>query len=337
MERIDAVITYVDMSDPEWQSVYNDYVLTHDLPNREINSEIRFREYGALKACLRSIAKYGSWINKVYLVVQSESQVPSWINRNEVSIVYHKDIIPEQYLPTFNSNVIELHVHRIKGLSEKFILFNDDMLFVNNNDPMDYFIGNKCVHYIYSIANVKSNNSDDFYRRKRYTSLKILKDLGYNVDLQKVFYNCHGPLPLLKSEQELLYSKINVDSHISAFREVYNTSPELFTLFMKCRRKLVLLENASNRNKVCYYNTEGNYTINSHLHLKQNLLCDNSGGLYTYCINDVFKHENIKDMSFVLKEVEQILKLRFPDQCKYETNNIPQTIPEAGSEGSTSI
>ena len=35
-------------------------------------------------------------------------------------------------------------------------------------------------------------------------------------------------------------------------------------------------------------------------------------------------------MSFVLKEVEQILKLRFPDQCKYETNNISQTIPEAG-------
>jgi len=42
-------------------------------------------------------------------------------------IVNHKDFIPEEYLPIFNSNAIELNMHKIKELSENFVYFNDDM------------------------------------------------------------------------------------------------------------------------------------------------------------------------------------------------------------------
>ncbi len=45
-----------------------------------------------------------------------------------LNIVRHDDYIPAEYLPTFSSRAIELNVHRISGLSDRFILFNDDML-----------------------------------------------------------------------------------------------------------------------------------------------------------------------------------------------------------------
>jgi hypothetical protein len=42
-------------------------------------------------------------------------------------VVRHSDFIPAEYLPAFASRPIELNVHRIEGLADRFILFNDDM------------------------------------------------------------------------------------------------------------------------------------------------------------------------------------------------------------------
>lgn len=339
MEKIDIVIAYVNMNDAEWRKTYNSFVLDNNVSNKYINSEIRFRDYGTLKACLRSIEQYMSWINNVYLIVSSESQIPEWINKNNVNIVYHKDIIPEEFLPTFNSNTIELHLHNINNLSEKFIYFNDDMLLVGYNDVEDYFIDNKCVHFMIEHDNIPIRQSDDFYRQKRHNSVVILHELGYDVDLTKVYYNNHGPLPLLKSKLQELYNKLDVEKYITPFREICNTSPELFTLYLQCNRKLILLKNASNRNNSCGWNKDGNYTAFSHKALKQKLFGSNFKGLNSYCVNDVFRNSNISDMSFVINEVEKLLIHRFPKVSKYEneTNNNSQTIPEAGSERNTSI
>lgn len=51
----------------------------------------------------------------------------------------HKDYIPEEYLPTFSSHPIELNLHRIKGLSEQFVYFNDDTFIINAMQPEDFF------------------------------------------------------------------------------------------------------------------------------------------------------------------------------------------------------
>ena len=47
-------------------------------------------------------------------------------NHSKIRILRHEDYIPKQYLPTFNSNTIEMNYHRIRDLSENFIIFNDD-------------------------------------------------------------------------------------------------------------------------------------------------------------------------------------------------------------------
>ena len=127
-DKIDAVILFVDMNDSEWREKYNKYVEEHEIPNKHINNETRFRDYGSLLGVLRSIDLHMSWINNVFLVVQSESQVPEWVNRETVKVVLHEEFIPKEFLPTFNCNTIETHLHLIPNLSEKFIYFNDDML-----------------------------------------------------------------------------------------------------------------------------------------------------------------------------------------------------------------
>ena len=47
-------------------------------------------------------------------------------------LVNHKDYIPEQFLPTYNSVVIERYLHRIPDLAEHFVYFNDDFYIINN-------------------------------------------------------------------------------------------------------------------------------------------------------------------------------------------------------------
>ena len=53
----------------------------------------------------------------------------------------HRDFIPAEYLPTFNSNTIELNIHRIEGLADRFVLFNDDTFLTRGCRPEDFFAG----------------------------------------------------------------------------------------------------------------------------------------------------------------------------------------------------
>src|SRR5690606_24066147 len=50
-----------------------------------------------------------------------------------------KDFIPEPYLPTFNACTIELNMHRIEGLSDRFVYFNDDCFVINHLAEEDFF------------------------------------------------------------------------------------------------------------------------------------------------------------------------------------------------------
>lgn len=130
--KIDFVICWVDGNDPEWQKEYCKY---KGIPYQ---SDVRFRDWGFLKYWFRSVEKYAPWVNKIHFVTCG--QHPEWLNLNhpKLNIVDHVDYIPAQYLPTFNTNTIELNFHRIKGLQEHFVEFNDDT-FINAPITPDYY------------------------------------------------------------------------------------------------------------------------------------------------------------------------------------------------------
>lgn len=140
MEKIDFVITWVDGSDPAWQQQKNKYIDSIDTDNdQDANVECRYREQGFLKYWFRCVEKNAPWVDKIHFVTCG--QKPEWLVENHPKLNYvdHRDFIPEEYLPTFNSNTIELNLHRIPGLSEHFVLFNDDMYVLQPIQPSFYF------------------------------------------------------------------------------------------------------------------------------------------------------------------------------------------------------
>lgn len=136
---LDIVLIWVDGNDPDWQYEYKKH------SSKYINgdtSEIRFRDFELLKYWFRGIEKYMPWVRKIHFVTCGH--YPNWldINNKKINFVKHSDFIPKEYLPTFNSHTIELNLHRIKGLSENFIYFNDDFFIINKINS-DYFFNLK--------------------------------------------------------------------------------------------------------------------------------------------------------------------------------------------------
>ena len=132
--QVDFVIPWVDGSDEEWSKKKDKY-----LENKNQGStEERYRDFGTLRYLLRSIEKYANWFHKIYLI--TDNQIPEWLQLNErICVVDHTEYIPKKFLPTFNSNVIELNIWRIHDLSEHFILLNDDLLFTKKTSKKDFF------------------------------------------------------------------------------------------------------------------------------------------------------------------------------------------------------
>lgn len=128
-DKIDFVVTWVDGNDPNWQKERNSYASYEQV---EIdNNPCRFRDWDTLRYWFRGVEKFAPWVNNIFFVTCGH--LPKWLNVNhpKLKIVKHSDFIPKEYLPTYNSNVIEFHFHKIKELSERFVYFNDDMFLIN--------------------------------------------------------------------------------------------------------------------------------------------------------------------------------------------------------------
>lgn len=136
-DKIDFVITWVDGSDPKWLKEKIKYEKQAGFTND--SRAIRYRDFDLLKYWFRAVETNAPWVHKIYFVTWGH--IPKWLNTDneKLVIVKHSDFIPKQYLPTFNSCAIEMNLHRIKGLSENFVYFNDDMYVLNKTKPTDFF------------------------------------------------------------------------------------------------------------------------------------------------------------------------------------------------------
>ncbi|XP_078683763.1 N-acetylglucosamine-1-phosphotransferase subunits alpha/beta-like isoform X1 [Branchiostoma floridae x Branchiostoma belcheri] len=114
--------------------------LTDDLSFHEDIAPSRFEDNEELRYSLRSIERYAPWVRHVYIV--TNGQIPSWLNLDNprLTIVTHSDLFPNaSHLPSFSSPAIEAHLHRIPGLSNKFIYLNDDVMFGAEVWPDDFY------------------------------------------------------------------------------------------------------------------------------------------------------------------------------------------------------
>ncbi len=135
MAEIDFVLPWVDGKDPDWQrrkAAYTGSELTDD-------REERYRDWNLMKYWFRGVEKYAPWVRKIWFICDQEP--PEWLNTDhaKLEVVRHEDYLPEQYRPAFSSHPIELNIHRIKGLSEQFVYFNDDMFLLQPMAEGDFF------------------------------------------------------------------------------------------------------------------------------------------------------------------------------------------------------
>lgn len=138
MEPIDFVIPWVDGSDPVWRKSYEQLAQQED---RDYNPDnTRFRDWDILRFWFRSVEKYAPWVRRIHFITCGH--VPAWLNLDhpKLHFVKHSDYLPARYLPTFSSRTIDLNFHRIEGLAEHFVYFNDDMFLTAPVRPSDFFI-----------------------------------------------------------------------------------------------------------------------------------------------------------------------------------------------------
>lgn len=220
--RMDVVITYVDGNDPLWKEDYAKVVGGVALSKR-------FRDWGTLRYLLRGIGKFIPYVRKVHLVVARDSQVPSWVNREAVHVVLHKDIIPEAYLPTFNSSMIEMFLHRIEGLDEQFLYFNDDMFPMRPLPEEAFFKDGKPsigFHMVFCGGSA--------YKRLVFKSDALAREaLGMRQGLFAVRPQ-HVCSPMLRSLCEDLFGKVErqIMDSLSPLRDKSNFNQYLFMDYM---------------------------------------------------------------------------------------------------------
>lgn len=259
--EIDFVVTWVNMDDPEWKKEFIKYSGKSDNEKNGV-SEARFRDYGFLKFWFRGIEQFAPWVRKIHFI--TSGQTPEWLNidNSKLNVIHHKDIIPDKYLPTYNSVVIERYIHKIPGLSEHFVYFNDDFYitrpiiperFFKNGLPCDIatFLYNpswsqwykriknniRIINRHFNKKEVMKRDHDKWFDKSYGARARwnyILKPYGKFITLRTP----HNAQPYLKStfnevwaaeEEELTKTSVN------RFRSITDYTPELFRTWQICK------------------------------------------------------------------------------------------------------
>lgn len=133
---IDFVVLWVDGSDPIWQAEKAKYQCKK---LDDSNAPNRFRDWGLMPYWFRAVERFAPWVRKIHFVTCGH--VPAFLNLSHPKLhhVKHADFLPPEVLPTFNSHAIEMNLHRIPGLAEHFVYFNDDMFLIRPVSETAFF------------------------------------------------------------------------------------------------------------------------------------------------------------------------------------------------------
>ncbi len=258
---IDFVITWVDMNDPKWQAKFSKY--SNDKNNAKNSvSEARFRDPGFLKYWFRGVEKFAPWVRKIHFV--TDGQKPEWLDENnpKINLVNHEDFIPAQFLPTYNSVVIERYMHKIPGLAEHFVYFNDDFYITNhvekerffrNGLPCDIAVftynpswsqwyrrvknNTKIINRHFDKKTVMSLHGDKWFDKSYGMKARwnyILKYYGKFITLRTP----HNAQPYLKTTFDEVWAaagKELTETSSNRFRALSDYTPELFRTWQICK------------------------------------------------------------------------------------------------------
>jgi hypothetical protein len=222
--EIDFVITWVDMNDPQWQADF----AKHSGKINNLKNEFtvaRFRDYGLLKYWFRGVEKFAPWVRKIHFVTCG--QKPEWLDENnpKLQLVHHKDYIPNQFLPVFNSSMIEIYLHKIPGLAENFVYFNDDFFITSPILPERFFVNGKPN----DIAAFRTNLGTSLWSKCLKNNIKLINQ---HFDKKEVFSRDKEKWlnPIYGKKSRLTYFTLPYAKFLT-LRTPHNAQPYTKTLF----------------------------------------------------------------------------------------------------------
>lgn len=328
---IDFVVTWVDGNDEKWRLKKAKYDGSINTSKYSMNSEKAYREWGTFKYWFRGVEKFAPWVNKVYLV--TDNQKPDWLNINSDKLVLidHKEIINNEFLPVFSANPIESNIHRIPGLSEHFVFFNDDMYLTAPVSPDDFFSDEGLPKYNTALAPITTERYGtghfqmndmgiitSYFTRKeilkngQFFSPKqgikqIVKTLLYrNTKFICGFWESHLPYPLLKSTFELVWEKesdaLNKTSS-NRFRDPSDTNVWLFKYWQIASGKYAVGD--VNLGSIFYLENADNKLWDTIVSKKFKMMCINDG-------------YNIQNEELVMNNFINALNSLLPEKSSFE-------------------
>lgn len=180
-EPIDIIFTYVDSTDKKWNDLKT--YEKNKIFNTEETSHTSLYDSSLeeTKFSLRSIKKYLNINYRNIYFVTNNGKLPSFLKKSPRFIpILYSDLLGNT---SYNSFTIETCLHKIKGLSEYYLYFNDDMILMNNLNIHDLITTDgKPIWYSESSLFIKAANKMPFL-----TKIFNLNDGGCNLARQRTY------------------------------------------------------------------------------------------------------------------------------------------------------
>lgn len=201
---IDICVMWVNPTTFRWRQEYYQWRTIEILRGTQKSSNLaafgpaRYRDWDIFKYWFRGVEQNCPWVNKIFLVVEAQDQIPNWLNTGhpKLRIIYHKEFIPENALPQFNGPAIETWYSNIPDLSENFISCDDDYFFINPIPEDLFFEHNVPQTVIKENPIVPSPKITANWRKMMYNDYLLLQKItGKDI----VYTKSHLPEPRKKS------------------------------------------------------------------------------------------------------------------------------------------
>lgn len=331
--KIDIVYLWVDDSDKKWRAEKNKWlgIVKGEKPvSRDASTDARWRDNGEFLYSLRSVDKFAPWVNHIYIIT-GFNQVPKWLNLNhpKITIVPHEQIMPTDSLPTFNSVAIEMCIPNIPGLSEHFLLMNDDMFFNRALGPEFFYDSRGRAKVLYSTHSKHNKNIGQWMGAvDEYTQTLILAAQCIDKVFGRALYKyrpAHSIDPYLKSSWIACRNHPMITGLIDKqIRNKFRTNNELqrwlFNLYDFINDRAVLVHSRArkhSRHKISnfVYNTVFAPWIRN-----SPVVCTDTAKARSalmrapvFCINDSADSDET-----VLRDNIKFLMERFPEKSQFE-------------------
>ena len=306
--QIDIVIPFYNDSDRVWGDLLYKCMAEEGSSDRQVVGEERYRDWENFRYWFRAVEENCKWVNKVFLLVASESQIPEWLDRDnpKLRVVLHNEYIPEELLPTFNAETISIFISRIEDLSDNYVYCNDDYFFINPTRAGMFFVDDYPVYHHEGLELKKLDT-----RGEDGTFYQILNN---GMDLQqKICGNNahwyvidHLPVPHRKPFEKEIITKYYTDfiqaNNASRFRCKSNYDSHMFVCLYKDLKPYSKF--ASYRNS-CYVSVRKDTNFEDFKHYDM------------VCFNDT-QLLNSKDFIMVKDRMLAFLEKKFPNKSSFE-------------------